>query len=150
VATFVHAEQLRLRDGVAVPVECPAAEKGAEAFMADNDSRIVFFDRREALAQRLWRAAELQAAEVEARIAAGPRPAAETERDAKTLSVLARTLRELSAADAALREESDDGEGEEAPPEDVDALREQLGERLRALSIARADAMRANFQQAAE
>ncbi len=119
--------------------------------MADIDHDVISLNgRRDALAERLWRAAELQAAEVEARIASGPRPAADSERDAKTLSVLARTLRELSAADAALRQEAEDGEGDEAPPEDVEELREQLGERLRALSAARGGMLGHAFQQAAE
>jgi hypothetical protein len=99
-------------------------------------------ERRAALAERLWRAAELQAAEVEARIASGPRPAADSERDAKTLSVLARTLRELSAADSAALQELDDGQAENAPAEDVESLREQLYQRLRGLSAARGDGFR--------
>ncbi len=93
-------------------------------------------DPRSALTARLWRAAELQAAEVEARIATGPRPVAEAERDARVLSVLAKTLRELSAVDAQAQEEDDD----DAAPDDIDALREALGERLRKLSIERASA----------
>jgi hypothetical protein len=90
-------------------------------------------DPRTALAERLWRAAERQAAEVEQRIAAGPRPVAEAERDARVLSVLARTLRELAAADAAARDEEDG----DAAPDDIDELREALDERLRKLSLQR-------------
>jgi hypothetical protein len=108
-------------------------------FMADSDNgNIIITDRQAALAARLWRAAEMQAAEVEARIAAGPRPSAESERDAKTLSVLARTLRELSAAETARKLETSDELEEEAPPQDVDALRAALGDKLRALAAARA------------
>ncbi|MGL4242666.1 MAG: hypothetical protein ACRCTI_16260 [Beijerinckiaceae bacterium] len=118
--------------------------------MADNSIITNSDGRREALAARLWRAAELQAAEVEARISAGPRPAAETERDAKTLSVLARTLRELSANDAASRIAENDEQDEDAPPEDVETLRFELGQRLRALSEAKAAAFGGGFRQAAE
>lgn len=92
-------------------------------------------DPRNALAARLWRAAELQAAEVEARLATGPRPAADTERDARVLSVLAKTLRELAALDLACREESDDEE--DAAPDDIDELRAALGDRLRRINSER-------------
>jgi hypothetical protein len=88
-----------------------------------------------ALAARLWRAAELQAAEVEARIALGPRPVAEAEKDARVLSVLARTLRELSVVDASSRDDNEDDD--DAAPDDIDELRFALGERLRKLSIER-------------
>jgi len=89
---------------------------------------------RTALAARLWRAAERQAAEVEQRIAAGPRPVAEAERDARVLSVLAKTLRELSAVDTGNQDEDD----EDAAPDDIDELRSALDERLRRLSLERA------------
>jgi hypothetical protein len=108
-----------------------------EATMATGDNQIIRVERRAALAERLWRAAEMQAAEVEARIAAGPRPAADSERDAKTLSVLARTLRELSAAESATLQELDDGQEENAPADDVEGLRQQLYQRLRGLSAKR-------------
>lgn len=91
-------------------------------------------DPRAALAARLWRAAERQAAEVEQRIAAGPRPVAEAERDARVLSVLAKTLRELAAVDAAAQ----DGDDDDAAPDDIDELREALNQRLRKLSLERA------------
>lgn len=117
--------------------------------MADLDI-VTTAERRDALAARLWRAAELQAAEVEARIASGPRPAAEAERDAKTLSVLARTLRELSSAEKSMRIEDDDEQDEDAPPADVDQLRDALGQRLRALAEARAAARDPAFRQASE
>jgi hypothetical protein len=110
--------------------------------MLNSNYQTLTADRRSALAERLWRAAELQAAEVEARIASGPRPAADSERDAKTLSVLARTLRELSAADSAALQELDDGQAENAPAEDVESLREQLYLRLRGLNANRAPDLR--------
>ncbi|MGL4635994.1 MAG: hypothetical protein ACRCWF_08440 [Beijerinckiaceae bacterium] len=92
-------------------------------------------DPRTALAARLWRAAELQAAEVEARIAMGPRPAADAEKDARVLSVLAKTLRELAAVDAAVREDTTDDE--DAAPDDIDELRAALGDRLRRINTER-------------
>ncbi len=101
--------------------------------MPDNSSTERTNDPRTVLAARLWRAAERQAAEVEQRIAAGPRPVAEAERDARVLSVLAKTLRELSAVDASAQDEDD----EDAAPDDIDELRSALDERLRQLSLQR-------------
>jgi hypothetical protein len=92
-------------------------------------------DPRAALAARLWRAADLQAAEVEARLAAGPRPAADAERDARVLSVLAKTLRELSAVTMNTGEQGE--YDQDAAPDDIEALREALGERLRKISAER-------------
>lgn len=101
--------------------------------MPGNSSSDQAKDPRSVLAARLWRAAERQAAEVEQRIAAGPRPIAEAERDARVLSVLAKTLRELSAVDAAAQDEEDD----DAAPDDIDELRSALDERLRKLTLER-------------
>jgi hypothetical protein len=90
---------------------------------------------RLALTARLWRAAERQAAEVEARIALGPRAAADAERDARVLAVLAKTLRELAAADVAPNEgEQDDAE---ETPEDVESLRAALDDKLRQIRTRR-------------
>lgn len=105
--------------------------------MAECESNPTATDPRSALAARLWRAAELQAAEIEARLATGPRPVADAERDARVLSVLAKTLRELSAVQADA--EADDNH-DDAAPDDLDELREALDERLRKLSIERARA----------
>ncbi len=102
--------------------------------MPDNTSIDHSGHPRHQLAARLWRAAERQAAEVEERIAAGPRPVAEAERDARLLSVLAKTLRELSAVEASAQSEDD----EDAAPNDIDELRSALDERLRKLSLERA------------
>ncbi|MGL5116145.1 MAG: hypothetical protein ACRC7C_12550 [Beijerinckiaceae bacterium] len=86
--------------------------------------------QRAALTARLWRAAELQAAEVEARVALGTRPAADAERDARVLAVLAKTLRELSTAELSFA----DGDDDDAAPDDLDELREALGQRLRRIA----------------
>ncbi len=101
--------------------------------MGVNNHQIL--DPRAALTARLWRAAELQAAEVEARLVAGPRPVADAERDARVLSVLAKTLRELSAIN--LNREEQTSDDEDAAPDDIDALREALGERLRKINAER-------------
>jgi hypothetical protein len=105
---------------------CLEQSMGSDAFKKQNQTA------RASLTARLWRAAEMQAAEIEARLAAGARPVAESERDARMLSVLAKTLRELSAA--SLIESDDDPEDEDAAPDDLDELREALGERLRRIA----------------
>jgi len=105
--------------------------------MAECESNPTATDPRSALAARLWRAAEMQAAEIEARLATGPRPVADAERDARVLSVLAKTLRELSAVQA---DAEADNNHDDAAPDDLDELREALDERLRKLSIERARA----------
>jgi hypothetical protein len=97
-----------------------------------NDSKIQNQNARASLTARLWRAAEMQAAEIEARLAAGARPVAESERDARVLAILAKTLRELSAASQI----SDDAEMEDddATPDDLEKLREALAQRLRRIA----------------
>jgi hypothetical protein len=81
---------------------------------------------------RLWRTAERQVAEIETRLVAAGGDPATLERDAKTLSVLARTVRDLVALDAeakraATTETADDTT--QAPP-DIDAFRNELAEKL--------------------
>lgn len=65
---------------------------------------------RARLIARLWRAAERQVADIEARIPRGPvadgpapRAAADVEKDARALALIARTLRELAAAEDVAR-----------------------------------------------
>jgi hypothetical protein len=87
---------------------------------------------RPALAARLWRAAELQAAEIEARLAMGARSVAESEKDARVLSILAKTLRDLSAVDDANCEADDNDE--DTASDDLETLREELGVRLRRIN----------------
>ncbi|MEP9352061.1 hypothetical protein ABLE93_00530 [Xanthobacter sp. KR7-65] len=93
---------------------------------------------RKGLLRRLWRAAERQINEIEDRLAraadpvaedAAPRAAADTEKDARALAVLARTLRELSALEADARKmrkakTQDDG------IRDLDSFRRELARRL--------------------
>jgi hypothetical protein len=93
---------------------------------------------RAALTARLWRAAERQAAEVEARIDMLPRAAGDAERDARVLAVLAKTLRELSAADLAQQEEEADAT-QETTPDDLESLRAALSDKLRQIRGGRSE-----------
>ena len=101
--------------------------------------------RRETLVTRMWAAADRQIGEIEARFALPADPDA-AERDARTLATLARVVRELvqagrgagAASGAAARpnrsqQETDD----DAPPRDLDALRDELARRLARLRAER-------------
>ncbi len=94
---------------------------------------------RSALVNRLWRAAERHAAEIEKRLAAATIAEKDRERDARTLSVLARTVRELVAIDTkreeaeAARETPEDDE----LPRDLDTLRDALAARIEQLRAER-------------
>lgn len=92
------------------------------------------------LLARLWRAAERQLDEIEERLlraalpaeadaAAPPRPAADAEKDARALAVLARTLRELSALEADAKK-TREAQAEHDTVRDLDAFRRELARRL--------------------
>lgn len=87
--------------------------------------------------ERLWRTAERQVAEIEARLVEAGGDAAALERDAKTLGVLARTVRDLVALNGQGKPkagaERPDGEQEtegENTPRDLDAFRRELAAKL--------------------
>lgn len=84
---------------------------------------------RVSLAARLWRTAERQARDIEERLARPSEATPARERDMRMLSMLVRTLRELSAFDAGVAPGEGAAAAEEAPP-DIDALREDLARRL--------------------
>ena len=95
------------------------------------------------LLSRLWRAAERQLDEIEQRLAAAvppeadapagpPRPAADAEKDARALAVLARTLRELSALEAEAHK-SRKVKAEDDAVRDLDTFRRELARRLERL-----------------
>lgn len=92
------------------------------------------------LLARLWRAAERQLDEIEQRLAtaiadeadpdaARPRPAADAEKDARALAVLARTLRELSALESE-HHKSRKVKQEDDAVRDLDTFRRELARRL--------------------
>lgn len=88
---------------------------------------------RPSLIARLWRTAERQVAEIETRLGAAGGDPGSLERDAKTLSVLARTVRDLVALDevparAGKTEETDDEP--HAPLRDLDTFRRELAQKL--------------------
>lgn len=96
------------------------------------------------LLARLWRTAERQVAEIEARMhhaAEGegtPRPSADGEKDARALALIARTLRELTAAEDAAGKAARDTPAQPAKDaddtvRDLDEFRRELARRLERL-----------------
>jgi hypothetical protein len=94
---------------------------------------------RATLVDRLWRAADRQAAEIEARLASDEAADKDRERDARTLAVLARTVRELMAIDGKQDKPSRETEQDDPMPRDLDALRDALAARIGQLRAERTE-----------
>jgi hypothetical protein len=88
---------------------------------------------RAALVSRMWRTAERQVEEIEDRLAVAGIELAERESNARTLAIVAKTLRELAAVDDKPRgKETAKDDDDEAPPRNIDDLRRALAEKLEA------------------
>ena len=90
---------------------------------------------RAALVARMWRTAELQVEEIEDRLAVAGLEIAERESNARTLAVVAKTLRELAAVDDAQRPRGKDtskDDDDDTPPRNIEDLRRALAEKLEA------------------
>jgi hypothetical protein len=93
-------------------------------------------DYRTSVMRRLWRVADRQVRDIGRRIAAPDAPATDVERDARALATLARTVRELAAADAAVPRgaramaDQEDAEDDDAPPRDPELFRAALAQRI--------------------
>lgn len=85
---------------------------------------------RPQLIARLWAMAERQVNEIDARLTEAGGDPASLERDAKTLSILARTLRDLIALDQATAQKPKVSDAETEIPRDIDAFRRALAEKL--------------------
>jgi hypothetical protein len=92
---------------------------------------------RTALVARMWRTAERQVEDVEERAAIAGLELAEREGNARILAVVSRTVRELTAADAAGKprgkdkpKDNDDG----AVPRNLEELRRELTKKLEAFA----------------
>jgi AcrR family transcriptional regulator len=163
-AEIAQARQMYL-DGVTVSQICKACEMsiGALYYWLDGgpttgEHHLVPLPRRNvgrpparrrlsgdrvALVSRLWRTAEAQVREIEERLALNRQQPDERERDARTLAVLVKTLRELSALDdakdaakrgTAPQANTDD---DDAGPRDIDEFRRELARRMDAIVAAR-------------
>ncbi len=92
---------------------------------------------RKAVVTRLWRAAQRQLDAHEARLDEVPKGAAASESEAKALAVLARTVRELVALDAASpgrEDRSNDDLSPAAGLRHVAELRKELARRLEVIA----------------
>ncbi len=90
---------------------------------------------RQALVTRLWHAAERQVGEIERRLGNGLDDPA-SDRDARALAILVKTLRELSTFDQA----NGASENDDAGPRDFDEYRAELAREIESLLAARTDA----------
>jgi len=107
-----------------------------------NVAAVPLRQQRQALAARMMRAAERQVGEIETRLAGTAHAPGDSERDARTLAVLARTMQSLSALDAAhepatpakQRKALADDDDYDQIPADIDALRRELTQRLEAMA----------------
>ena len=88
---------------------------------------------RAALVARMWRTAERQVEEIEDRLKAAGIALDERESNARTLAIVAKTLRELSAVDEAAdksrrkgRKQLPDDDSDDEPPRNIDDLRREL------------------------
>ena len=85
--------------------------------------------RRAALVARMMRAAEMQVHEIEQRLGCEPAPEGRA-RDARTLAVLAKTMRELIALDVLTEDKNTDHADDDDAPFDIDELRRELARRV--------------------
>jgi hypothetical protein len=99
---------------------------------------------RAALVTRMWRTAERQVEEIEDRLAVAGLDVAERESNARTLAVVAKTLRELAAVDDAKRargKEGLKGDDDDNPPRNIEDLRQELARKLAAFVAGPSDAI---------
>jgi hypothetical protein len=101
-----------------------------------------FSGDRVALVGRLWRTAEGQVRDIEDRLARHQQQPDDRERDARTLAVLVKTLRELVALDDTRDGAASpaDFEHDDGGPRDLDEFRRELARRMDAIVAARAEA----------
>ena len=95
---------------------------------------------RTILVLRMMRAAQAQVAEIETRLAGTKQAPGDSERDARTLAVLAKTIQSLAALDARddkperrKKKPLTDDDDYDQIPEDIDALRRELTQRMEAM-----------------
>lgn len=121
------------------PVRLPPLPRRREG-AARTKKRPRLRGERKSIIRRVWRTAEAQVREIELRLAQPASEPDERERDARLLAVLVKTLRELSALDAAGRESNKQTEPEDDPvPRDLDEFRRELARKMDAIISRRTD-----------
>jgi hypothetical protein len=97
---------------------------------------------RAALVTRMWRTAERQVEEIEERLTVAGLELSERESNARTLAIVAKTLRELSAVDDKARgKDAGKASDDDAPPRNIDDLRRALAEKLERFVAGTVDAI---------
>jgi hypothetical protein len=99
---------------------------------------------RAALVSRMWRTAERQVEEIEDRLSAAGLEVAERESNARTLAIVAKTMRELTAFDESQKpqgKETAKDDDDNAVPRNVDDLRRELARKLEAFVAGRSAAL---------
>lgn len=127
----------RYPDGSGAPLPLPRIPRRKEGVHAVSTAV-----RRMALVGRIWRSAEQQVDQIEARLAKDGTTPDACERDARSLAVLVRTLRELSEFEKRRSRPARNAkiEHDDPVPQDVDELRRELARRMQALIDSRAGA----------
>jgi hypothetical protein len=101
---------------------------------------------RAALVARLWRAAERQVKDIEDCLKAAGLEPVEREGNARTLAVVVKTLRELTAFDEAQSKRGakppDQEDDDDPMPRDIDELRRQLARRIESIVESRTASVR--------
>jgi hypothetical protein len=95
---------------------------------------------RAALVARMWRTAERQVEEIEDRLKAAGLDLAERESNARTLAVVAKTLRELAAVDeakAARGKQAQKDDNDDVIPRNIEDLRRALAQKLERFAAGR-------------
>jgi hypothetical protein len=90
---------------------------------------------RATIIEQLWQSAARQVADIHARVLAAGLAADERERDARMLSVVVKTLRDLAALDDTLGTGHDE-RTDDADSRDIDEFRRELARRIDALATA--------------
>jgi hypothetical protein len=120
-------------DGSGAPLPLPGLPRRRETLPIVRSS-----SRRRSLIARIWANAEAQVEKIEARLAEHDFAPKVVERDARALAVLVRTLRELSLfaemknIRSKRKDKPESGNDDDAPPRDIDELRNELARRMRA------------------
>jgi hypothetical protein len=86
----------------------------------------------------MWRTAERQVGEIEERLKAAGIELAERESNARTLAIVAKTLRELAAYDEAQARAKQPPKDDDAAPRNIEELRRALARKLEAF-VARSE-----------
>jgi hypothetical protein len=128
LGTMYRCVEGKFDDGSGIP-PAPIPRRRADTHTAER------IGSRGALIARMWRTAERQVGEIEDRLKAAGIELAERESNARTLAIVARTLRELSAvdeADKARGKEASKDNNDDVPPRNIDELRSSLAKKLEA------------------